>query len=194
MACQKFDRHPFYTDLQTSIFLDFDECCYFAFLYTLICCMFFYCQLSGLASLFLLLGSGVIMQNLPFLYFSQGIVGGLTYLHNSEIESHGRLKSTNILIDNRWTAKLTGSHFIYFIPGFLGEHWNHLTFFGNYNLCSFIFCFTKTILFWEQRGFLLKCNILVRTISVCFIFDRYTFKGMLKENSCPHDPFHPYKF
>jgi len=38
----------------------------------------------------------------------RGIVGGLTYLHNSEIESHGRLKSTNILIDNRWTAKLTG--------------------------------------------------------------------------------------
>ncbi|XP_002168100.2 uncharacterized protein LOC100197876 isoform X1 [Hydra vulgaris] len=40
--------------------------------------------------------------------FIKGILKGLQYLHNSEIKSHGRLKSSNILVDNRWTVKLTG--------------------------------------------------------------------------------------
>jgi len=38
----------------------------------------------------------------------KGVCTGLDYLHKSEIKSHGRLKSSNILIDNRWTVKLSG--------------------------------------------------------------------------------------
>eukprot|EP00112_Aurelia_sp_Birch-Aquarium-sp1_P009575 Seg2092.4 transcript_id=Seg2092.4/GoldUCD/mRNA.D3Y31 product="Atrial natriuretic peptide receptor 2" protein_id=Seg2092.4/GoldUCD/D3Y31 len=36
------------------------------------------------------------------------ICRGLEYIHQSDIGSHGRLKSSNCLIDSRWTLKLTG--------------------------------------------------------------------------------------
>ena len=29
------------------------------------------------------------------------------YLHQSDVEIHGRLKSSNILLDGRWTCKVT---------------------------------------------------------------------------------------
>ena len=36
------------------------------------------------------------------------ICRGMDYLHRSALESHGRLKSTNCLVDNRWTCKIAG--------------------------------------------------------------------------------------
>jgi len=38
----------------------------------------------------------------------KGICEGMIKLHTSEIASHGRLKSSNVLIDGRWTPKITG--------------------------------------------------------------------------------------
>ena len=32
---------------------------------------------------------------------------GNIYLHDSEIRSHGRLKSSNCVVDSRWVLKLT---------------------------------------------------------------------------------------
>jgi len=32
----------------------------------------------------------------------------MTFLHDSEIKFHGALRSTNCVIDSRWTLKLTG--------------------------------------------------------------------------------------
>jgi len=32
---------------------------------------------------------------------------GLKYLHDSPIKKHGKLKSSNIVVDGRWTCKLT---------------------------------------------------------------------------------------
>ncbi|KAK3607267.1 hypothetical protein CHS0354_002244, partial [Potamilus streckersoni] len=31
----------------------------------------------------------------------------MTYIHSSKLVSHGRLKSTNCLVDNRWVLKIT---------------------------------------------------------------------------------------
>ena len=31
----------------------------------------------------------------------------MVYLHDSAIGSHGRLKSTNVVVDSRWTCKIT---------------------------------------------------------------------------------------
>ncbi|OPL20323.1 natriuretic 1-like peptide receptor, partial [Mytilus galloprovincialis] len=36
------------------------------------------------------------------------ICRGMHFLHLSEIQSHGRLKSSNCLVDNRWTCKISG--------------------------------------------------------------------------------------
>lgn len=35
------------------------------------------------------------------------IIRGMIYLHDSEIKSHGKLKSSNCLVDNRWVVKIT---------------------------------------------------------------------------------------
>ena len=37
------------------------------------------------------------------------VVRGMAYLHTSRIVSHGRLKSSNCVVDNRWTVKITGA-------------------------------------------------------------------------------------
>jgi len=31
----------------------------------------------------------------------------MCYIHNSKLGSHGRLKSTNCLVDNRWMLRIT---------------------------------------------------------------------------------------
>ncbi len=43
------------------------------------------------------------------------IVRGMVYLHTSRIVSHGRLKSSNCIVDNRWTVKITGAPQFFFI-------------------------------------------------------------------------------
>lgn len=35
------------------------------------------------------------------------ITKGLLYIHNSKLSFHGRLKSPNCVVDNRWVLKLT---------------------------------------------------------------------------------------
>ena len=32
---------------------------------------------------------------------------GMSYIHSSVLKHHGRLKSSNVLIDSRWTCKIT---------------------------------------------------------------------------------------
>jgi len=35
------------------------------------------------------------------------IMQGMEYLHRSALKYHGRLKTSNVLIDSRWTIKIT---------------------------------------------------------------------------------------
>ena len=35
------------------------------------------------------------------------LVKGIVYLHSSEIKSHGHLKSSNCVVDNRWVLQIT---------------------------------------------------------------------------------------
>ena len=37
----------------------------------------------------------------------EDLVRGMKYLHNSDIKVHGRLKSTNCVVDGRFTCKIT---------------------------------------------------------------------------------------
>ncbi|XP_064638662.1 atrial natriuretic peptide receptor 1-like isoform X2 [Lineus longissimus] len=39
--------------------------------------------------------------------FAADICKGMTYIHNSSLGSHGRLKSSNCVIDSRWVCKIT---------------------------------------------------------------------------------------
>ena len=41
----------------------------------------------------------------------------MMYLHNSAIGSHGRLKSTNVVIDSRWICKITDYGLTHFLHG-----------------------------------------------------------------------------
>jgi len=38
----------------------------------------------------------------------KGVCNGLEHIHKSSVKCHGRLKSSNVLVDNRWTVKLSG--------------------------------------------------------------------------------------
>ena len=38
-----------------------------------------------------------------FLFLLQGMI----YLHASEVKSHGKLKSSNCVVDSRWVVKIT---------------------------------------------------------------------------------------
>ena len=42
---------------------------------------------------------------------------GMIYIHNSAIGSHGRLKSTNVVIDSRWICKITDYGLTHFLHG-----------------------------------------------------------------------------
>lgn len=44
------------------------------------------------------------MTIIKFIYY---IIQGMTYLHESELRSHGRLKSSNCIVDGRWVLKIT---------------------------------------------------------------------------------------
>ena len=46
-------------------------------------------------------------QNFTFSILKD-VCRGMQYLHKSAIASHGRLKSSNCVVDNRWTVKITG--------------------------------------------------------------------------------------
>lgn len=39
--------------------------------------------------------------------FTNAYIQGMKYIHSSVLKSHGRLKSSNCIIDNRWTVKIT---------------------------------------------------------------------------------------
>ncbi|KAK2141945.1 hypothetical protein LSH36_1012g00006, partial [Paralvinella palmiformis] len=40
-------------------------------------------------------------------YAARGSLEGMEYLHSSPVGSHGRLKSSNCVVDNRWVCKVT---------------------------------------------------------------------------------------
>ena len=42
---------------------------------------------------------------------------GMAYMHNTDMKSHGNLKSSNCLVDSRWVLKITD----YGLPSFRGK-------------------------------------------------------------------------
>ena len=78
----------------------------------------------------------------------------MAFLHSSDIKSHGNLKSSNCIVDNRWVLKITD----YGIPGirsrqarymgpgnedkkFRGSSLNWIAFEACYESCNYIICF-----------------------------------------------------
>lgn len=89
----------------------------------------------------------------------------MTFLHSSDIKSHGNLKSSNCVVDNRWVLKITD----YGIPNirsrqarFMGPNNQDKKFRGEK--------------FWEKKTFLLNKNCLM-----C----RFTKKKRLKGDERP---------
>jgi len=49
----------------------------------------------------------VKLDNTFKLSFMTDIAKGMEYLHKSHLHSHGNLKSSNCLVDGRWTARVS---------------------------------------------------------------------------------------
>eukprot|EP01137_Pigoraptor_chileana_P018784 Opistho-2@78831 len=65
-------------------------------------------EYAGKGSLADVLSNADLPLDWAFKYsLARDIANGMEFLHKSEIKSHGRLKSSNCLIDQRWVLKLT---------------------------------------------------------------------------------------
>ena len=53
----------------------------------------------------------------------------MTYLHDSEIRSHGRLKSSNCVVDSRWVLRITDYGLYEFKEGTEPEDMNEHTYY-----------------------------------------------------------------
>lgn len=49
----------------------------------------------------------------------------MVYLHESEIKSHGKLKSSNCVVDSRWVVKITDFGLTEFLAGTEEDHSEH---------------------------------------------------------------------
>ena len=54
-----------------------------------------------------LCASSLLLDSMFFFSFANDIISGLSYLHKSSLSVHGRLSSGTVLIDSRWSCKLT---------------------------------------------------------------------------------------
>ncbi|XP_060579361.1 atrial natriuretic peptide receptor 1-like [Ruditapes philippinarum] len=67
--------------------------------------LFLYCPKGSLQDI---LENDEIKLDSTFKYsLTMDLVQGMIYIHNSKLMVHGRLKSSNCLVDNRWTLKIT---------------------------------------------------------------------------------------
>ncbi|GIX94512.1 atrial natriuretic peptide receptor 1 [Caerostris darwini] len=103
------------------------------------------------------------------------IVKGLSYIHNGEMSTHGRLRSSNCLVDSHFVVKLTD----FGLPSF-----RHAESLAN--------CEEK-----DQKKFLWKAPELLR-LPVCppqgtTKGDVYSFGIILQEISLREEPFYPYR-
>ncbi|ELT96059.1 hypothetical protein CAPTEDRAFT_116621, partial [Capitella teleta] len=69
-----------------------------------ICVISNYCTKGSLQDV--LENDNIKLDRIFKLSFATDIAQGMAYLHNSPIKFHGRLKSSNVLIDARWTCKV----------------------------------------------------------------------------------------
>jgi len=49
----------------------------------------------------------VVLRSINYPFLSLSLFQGMIYIHNSKLSFHGRLKSSNSLVDNRWMLKIT---------------------------------------------------------------------------------------
>ncbi|CAG5136001.1 unnamed protein product, partial [Candidula unifasciata] len=70
-----------------------------------ICVLWEYCSKGSLEDI--LHNTDIKLEAMFQFSIALDICTGLNYLHSSELEVHGRLKTTNCVIDSRWVAKLT---------------------------------------------------------------------------------------
>ncbi|KAK2144110.1 hypothetical protein LSH36_785g03085 [Paralvinella palmiformis] len=70
-----------------------------------ICCVWEYCTKGSLQDV--IFNESIKLDDMFKFSISIDILKGLEYLHESSLRVHGQLKSSNVVVDNRWTCKLT---------------------------------------------------------------------------------------
>ncbi|XP_046556710.1 uncharacterized protein LOC124265901 [Haliotis rubra] len=104
------------------------------------------------------------------------ICRGMDFLHRSEIVSHGRLKSTNCLVDNRWTCKIAG----FGVPTLR---------YGAKRLSENEEANKLSTLFWTAPEFLTTCSSLGDVQSGSKAGDIYSFTIIVTEVCTREQPF-----
>ncbi|XP_046340385.2 uncharacterized protein LOC124121432 [Haliotis rufescens] len=101
---------------------------------------------------------------------------GMDFLHRSEIGSHGRLKSTNCLVDNRWTCKIAG----FGVPTLR---------YGAKRLSENEDASKPSALFWTAPEFLTTCSTLAEVECGSKAGDVYSFTIIVTEVCTREQPF-----
>nr|XP_006817694.1 PREDICTED: guanylate cyclase 32E-like [Saccoglossus kowalevskii] len=73
--------------------------------YSLICIITEYCARGSLQDI--LENDEIKLDNMIVASMVSDIIKGMVYIHNSELKSHGNLKSSNCVVDSRWVVKIT---------------------------------------------------------------------------------------
>ena len=78
----------------------------------------------------------------------------MSYLHDSEIRSHGRLKSYNCVVDSRWVLKITDYGLWEFKDGAESEGDSQYTYYRSKCLLSYLrYCYNDSYQFHSYQAY-----------------------------------------
>ncbi|PVD36137.1 hypothetical protein C0Q70_03110 [Pomacea canaliculata] len=80
-----------------------------------VCLVWGYCHKGSLENV--LQHTGIKLDVIFNVSFISDIVRGMTYLHDSPVGRHGRLKSSNVLVDSNWSCRITDIAMPFFREG-----------------------------------------------------------------------------
>ncbi|KAK3091527.1 hypothetical protein FSP39_020527 [Pinctada imbricata] len=89
-----------------------------------------YCHKGSLQASDILENDDIQLDSMFIASIVFDIIRGMIFLHDSEIKSHGKLKSSNCVVDSRWVVKITDFGLTEFVAGAI-ENYEEYSFYRN---------------------------------------------------------------